>query len=108
MDGRIDDSINTTELLMNISKDVAVIKNDMQHFKEDAKENAEKAKEQAESVNKRLTTLESDVSCLKNQDDKKDAHKYRKILTAVVTALSGVVIAKLPDIIEAFLKAFRG
>lgn len=100
-EGKIQDSINTTELLMNISKDVAVIKNDMQHLKDDAKE-------RDESVGKRLSALEESVASLQDKDDKEYASRYKKALAFTLTAFGGMLTAKLSDIIVAIVNVFRG
>lgn len=100
-ESKILDSINTTELLMNISKDVAVIKNDMQHLKDDAKR-------RDESVSKRLSALEESVANLQDKDDKKYANRYKKALAFTFTAFGGMIVAKLPDIIVAIMNVFRG
>ena len=65
--------INTTEFLMKISNDVAVIKNDMQHLKDETQKSTD-------SMLERVTKLETEVEELMDRDDKKDAKKYRSVL----------------------------
>lgn len=112
--------INLTELLIQISKDVASIKTDMSNFKEAQKVEKENTTKELlelrDDFQKGLSDLESktfskigkmqavqdsiveDISNLKHQEDKKDAKKWRTVVAYVATAILGMVIGKLPDI----------
>ena len=117
--------INMLELLLKISNDVSSIKTDMTNFKEAQrleKENTTKEMEDLRTDYKRdikelndklmskLQTLQSvqnnlvgDVDTLKHADEKKDAKRWKTTLAFIVTALSGLFIGKLPDIISTLI-----
>lgn len=117
--------INMLELLLKISNDVSSIKTDMTNFKEAQrleKENTTKEMEDLRTDCKRdikelndrlmnkLQTLQSvqnnlvgDVDTLKHADEKKDAKRWKTTLAFIGTALSGLFIGKLPDIISTLI-----
>ena len=117
--------INILELLLKISNDVSSIKTDMTNFKEAQrleKENTTKEMEDLKTDCKRdikelndklmskLQTLQSvqnnlvgDVDTLKHADEKKDAKRWKTTLAFIGTALSGLFIGKLPDIISTLI-----
>ena len=117
--------INILELLLKISNDVSSIKTDMTNFKEAQrleKENTTKEMEDLRTDYKRdikelndklmskLKTLQSvqnnlvgDVDTLKHADEKKDAKRWKTTLAFIGTALSGLFIGKLPDIISTLI-----
>lgn len=117
--------INMLELLLKISNDVSSIKTDMTNFKEAQrleKENTTKEMEDLRTDCKRdikelndrlmnkLQTLQSvqnnlvgDVDILKHADEKKDAKRWKTTLAFIGTALSGLFIGKLPDIISTLI-----
>ena len=117
--------INIMELLLKISNDVSSIKTDMTNFKEAQrleKENTAKEMEDLRTDYKRdikelndrlmnkLQTLQSvqnnlvgDVDTLKHADEKKDAKRWKTTLAFIGTALSGLFIGKLPDIISTLI-----
>lgn len=117
--------INIMELLLKISNDVSSIKTDMTNFKEAQrleKENTTKEMEDLRTDYKRdikelndrlmnkLQTLQSvqnnlvgDVDTLKHADEKKDAKRWKTTLAFIGTALSGLFIGKLPDIISTLI-----
>ena len=117
--------INILELLLKISNDVSSIKTDMTNFKEAQrleKENTTKEMEDLKTGCKRdikelndklmskLQTLQSvqnnlvgDVDTLKHADEKKDAKRWKTTLAFIGTALSGLFIGKLPDIISTLI-----
>lgn len=119
--------INMLELLLKISNDVSSIKTDMTNFKEAQrleKENTTKEMEDLRTDYKRdikelndklmskLQTLQSvqnnlvgDVDTLKHADEKKDAKRWKTTLAFIGTALSGLFIGKLPDIISTLIIA---
>lgn len=120
--------INIMELLLKISNDVSSIKTDMTNFKEAQrleKENTTKeiadarsdCEREIEDLEKRLNTkinnlqavqntLVGDVDTLKRAEEQKDAKKWRTVMTFVGTALGGMFIAKLPDIIRTLIIIF--
>lgn len=120
--------INVMELLIKISNDVSSIKTDMENLKqnqakdnadvrEDCKRDIENCKREIEDVEKRLNTkinnmqtvqnnLVGDVDTLKQAEEKKDAKKWRTVMTFVGTALGGMLIAKLPDIVRTLIIIF--
>lgn len=117
--------INILELLLKISNDVSSIKTDMTNFKEAQrleKENTTKEmedlrtdckrdiKELNDKLMSKLQTLQSvqnnlvgDVDTLKHADEKKDAKRWKTTLAFIGTALSGLFIGKLPDIISTLI-----
>ena len=117
--------INMIELLLKISNDVSSIKTDMTNFKEAQrleKENTTKEMEDLRTDYKReikelndrlmnkLQTLQSvqnnlvgEVDTLKHADEKKDAKRWKTTLAFIGTALSGLFIGKLPDIISTLI-----
>lgn len=117
-------SVNVLELLLKISNDVSSIKADVTNLKEtQSKERAEISKEIEDVKNdvyKELSTLEKDmnsrinnlqsiqntlvgdVDTLKHADENRDAKRWRAIIAYVVTALGGMLMAKIPDIVSYF------
>lgn len=118
--------INIIELLLKISNDVSSIKTDMINFKETQKSDKENiAKEIVDmrsdyerdikdlnnKIMNKLQTLQSvqntlvgDVDTLKHAEEKKEAKRYRTVIAFVITALGGMVLAKLPDFIIYLIK----
>lgn len=117
--------INVIELLLKISNDVSSIKTDMTNFKESQKlekENMSKEiadvrtdykrdfKDLENRVISKIQTLQTvqnnlvgDVDTLKHADEKKDAKRWQTTLAFIGTALSGLFIGKLPDIISTLI-----
>ena len=115
-------SVNVLELLLKISNDVSSIKADVTNLKEtQSKERAEISKEiesVKEDVYKEIDTLEKtmntrinnlqsiqntlvgDVDTLKHADENRDAKRWRAVVAYVATALGGMLIAKIPDIVS--------
>lgn len=115
-------SVNLTELIIQISKDVASIKTDMDNFKESqllARQNIDKeiAQLRAEhkgdierlekKTNERISgiqsvqnTLVGEVDGLKKMKEKEDAVKWRTAVKFISAAIAGAFTAKLPDIIR--------
>ena len=115
-------SVNVLELLLKISNDVSSIKADVTNLKEtQSKERVEISKEiesVKEDVYKEIDTLEktmntrinnlqsiqntlvADVDTLKHADENRDAKRWRAVIAYVVTALGGMLIAKIPDIVS--------
>lgn len=118
-------SVNVLELLLKISNDVSAIKADVTNLKEtQSKERAEVSKEIEDvksDVFKELATLEKDmtarinalqsiqntlvgdVDTLKHADENRDAKRWRTVIAFMATALGGMFIAKVPDIISYLL-----
>lgn len=106
MSGNQKDDDFVMETLIKISKDVGVIKTKV--------EGLEKTSEKTNEVfEKRLVAVEAQtekntkaINDLQNADDKKDAKRYRYILAVLGAGITGVLIAKLPDIIRFLLVLF--
>ena len=118
-------SVNVLELLLKISNDVSAIKADVTNLKEtQSKERAEVSKEIEDvksdvfkelatlekDVNSRINSLQSiqntlvgDVDTLKHADENRDAKRWRTVIAFMATALGGMLIAKVPDIISYLL-----
>ena len=117
--------INVIELLLKISNDVSSIKTDIINFKETQKSDKESISKEMEDLRtdykrdikelndrlmNKLQTLQSvqnnlvgDVDTLKHADEKKDAKRWKTTLAFIGTALSGLFIGKLPDIISTLI-----
>lgn len=104
-------SVNVLELLLKISIDVSSIKADVTNLKEtQSKERAEISKEiesvkedvykEIDTLEKTVNTLVGDVDTLKHADENRDAKRWRAVIAYVVTALGGMLIAKIPDIVS--------
>ena len=118
--------LNIVELLMGIKEDVASIKADMANFKESQKaerDNISKEiadvridnQRQISDLETRLTakisnmqsvsdSLVNEVNTLKQADDDKDAKKWRMAVRLIITALAGMLLAKIPDFVSFLLK----
>lgn len=110
--------INVMELLIKISNDVSSIKTDMENLKKNqAKDNADvrtDCQRDIEDLEKRMNTkinniqsvqntLVGDVDTLKHAEEAKDAKRWRTVMAFVGTALGGMLIAKLPDIVRTLI-----
>lgn len=110
--------INVMELLIKISNDVSSIKTDMENLKKNqAKDNADvraDCQRDIEDLEKRTNTkinnlqsvqniLVGDVDTLKHVEEAKDAKRWRTVMAFVGTALGGMLIAKLPDIVRTLI-----
>lgn len=110
--------INVMELLIKISNDVSSIKTDMENLKKNqAKDNADvraDCQRDIEDLEKRMNTkinniqsvqntLVDDVDTLKHTEESKDAKRWRTVTAFVGTALGGMLIAKLPDIVRTLI-----
>lgn len=114
--------INVLELLIQISNDVSAIKTDLTNLKDsqtkdradidkcllDAREDSHKEIEAVkEAVNHRMnqleekvSSLEKEVDVLKHAEEKKDANKWKVVTAFILTAVGGMILAKLPDFIS--------
>lgn len=128
----LNSEVDILGLLMKISNDVSSIKTDFNNLKDNQiKERSEINKEilsvqedcQREiktvenTLMNRMNTLQTvqntlvgEVDMLKHSEESKDAHKWRTVISFVLTALGGMIIAKLPDILSylVFLSATKG
>lgn len=110
--------INVMELLIKISNDVSSIKTDMENLKKNqAKDNADVRTDYTrdiEDLEKRMNTkinniqsvqntLVGDVDTLKHAEEAKDAKRWRTVMAFVGTALGGMLVAKLPDIVRTLI-----
>ena len=110
--------INVMELLIKISNDVSSIKTDMENLKKNqAKDNADvraDCQRDIEDLEKRMNTkinniqsvqntLVGDVDTLKHAEESKDAKRWRTVMAFVGTALGGMFVAKLPDIVRTLI-----
>lgn len=110
--------INVMELLIKISNDVSSIKTDMENLKKNqAKDNADvraDCQRDIEDLEKRMNTkinniqsvqntLVGDVDTLKHAEESKDAKRWRTVMAFVGTALGGMLVAKLPDIVRTLI-----
>ena len=101
MGNELQKEINTTELLMKISNDVAVVKNELTNMKVNIHEDME-------AMNCRVKKLEDKVSVLEHSDEVKYATRYKRIIAYVLTGVGGMFIAKLPDVVCLIIKSVRG
>lgn len=114
--------INVLELLIQISNDVSAIKTDLTNLKdsqtkdradidkclletkEDSHKEVEAVKEDVKhrinQFEERVSTLEKEVDILKHAEEKKDANKWKVVTAFILTAVGGMVLAKIPDFIS--------
>lgn len=94
------------ETLIKISKDVGEIKTKVEGL-EKSKEKENKAFEKRlEAVEEQTVKNTDAITKLQNADDKKDAKRYRTILGVIGAGITGVFIAKVPDIIRFLIVLF--
>lgn len=121
--------INIIELLIGIKEDVSSIKTDMANFKESqrverentVKEITEVRNDCAKSIadletrlSGKISNLQSvqnnlvgEVDLLKNAEDKKDAKRWKTVITYVCTSVGSIILVKIPDFIAFCLKLSR-
>lgn len=116
---KMNNDINLTEVLMQISSDVAVIKNDFANMKTSQKEK-EKAREaelhelkndvgnRFKNMQTAVDSLKDDIDILKGKKDTEDAKKWRKVTSYMLTAVLSIVAVKIPDIIKLIISALAG
>lgn len=124
--------VNLIGLLIGIKEDVSAIKTNVSNLKESQQKDRMIIEQKIEDIkadfSQNLATLKEDVTnklntykcvqttlvadidilkteiaTLKHKEDKKDAKRWRAVLALVGTALGGMFIAKLPDILRLFL-----
>lgn len=119
MSGEAKENLNLTELLLQISTDVASIKTDMQNFKEAYRKEEENlickiddvradCEKEIAKQSVKIEQLESDIRALKSAEDKKDAKKWRTTLAFILTGLGGVLLSRVPDFLLFFIKLSVG
>lgn len=128
----LNSEVDILGLLMKISNDVSSIKTDFNNLKDNQiKERTEINKEilsvredcqrDLKSIENTLmnrmntlqtvqNTLVGEVDTLKHAEESKYAHKWKTVVSFVLTAFGGMVVAKLPDILSYifFLSASKG
>lgn len=117
-----ENKINMVELLIGIKEDVSVIKTKMSSFEEAQERDREflsnkidileaQHEEDKIALQKRhqddikelkeiITELKEEINSLKRQKDEEDAKRWRTVVKYFLTALGGIVVAKLPDILN--------
>jgi hypothetical protein len=121
-----ENKINMVELLIGIKEDVSVIKTKMSSFEEAQerdreflsnkidtlesqheedkialqKRHQEDIKEIKEELNEKISSMQEEVNSLKRQKDEEDAKRWRAVVKYFLTALGGILVAKLPDILN--------
>lgn len=121
-----ENKINMVELLIGIKEDVSVIKTKMSSFEEAQerdreflsnkidileaqheedkialqKRHQEDIKEISEALNEKISSLQEEVNSLKRLKDEEDAKRWRAVVKYFLTALGGILVAKLPDILN--------
>ena len=133
MEEKITEKINVIELLMNIHSDVSSIKANIENMEKTQQNDKEAMQKDIADVRadyqRDLTALESkltsklavlqttqnnflavqnslvgDVDTLKLAEDKKLAKRYRTTVAFILTAVGGMILAKLPDFIAFCIK----
>ena len=121
--------INIIELLIGIKEDVSSIKTDMANFKESqrverentVKEITEVRNDCAKSIadletrlSGKISNLQSvqnnlvgEVDLLKHAEDKKNAKRWKTVITYVCTSVGSRIFVKIPDFIAFCLKLSR-
>lgn len=137
MEENITEKINVIELLMNIRSDVSSIKANIENMEKTQQKDKEAMQKDIADVRadyqRDLTALESkltsklavlqttqnnflaiqnslvgDVDNLKMAEDKKLAKRYRTTVAFILTAVGGMILAKLPDFIAFCIKLSGG
>lgn len=119
MGGENRDNINLTEILFQISSDVASIKSDMQNFKDNYKNEKDNLLAKIDDVHsdcektlreqdKYIRDLQDTVNALKAEQDKKDAKKWRSVVAFILVGLGGMVLSLVPSFIIFMIKLKLG
>ena len=119
MGGENKDNINLTEILFQISNDVASIKSDMQNFKDSYKTEKDNLLAKIDDVrsdcekelraqNDEIRALKDSVNNLKSEQDKRDAKKWRTVVAFILVGLGGMVLSLVPNFIIFILKSNLG
>lgn len=98
------------KILMEIKEDVASIKTDVKNLKDNSAKDSTLVNDRLDKLEAKVHKNTIDIDNLSNQvntsEDKKDAKRYRAIIAYMLTAIGGVFIAKLPDMIKALYLIF--
>lgn len=100
--------LNTPQLLLKISTDVAEIKSDMSNFKATYKTEKENLLSKIDDVRKdyekditrhdaELKQLNVYIEAIRTAKDKEDAKKWRTVIAFILTGLGGMMLSRLPD-----------
>ena len=119
MGGENKDNINLTEILFQISSDVATIKSDMQNFKDNYKAEKDNLLAKINDVrddcdkefraqDKEIRALQDDVLALKSEQDKRDAKRWRSVVAFILVGLGGMVLSLVPSFILFTIKLKLG
>lgn len=117
-----ENKINMVELLIGIKEDVSVIKTKMSSFEEAQERDrevfiekleAQKAQHEEDKIalqkrhqedikelKESITEMKEEINSLKRQKDEEDAKRWRTVVKYFLTALGGILVAKLPDILN--------
>ena len=101
-------NLNTSELLLKISTDVAEIKSDMSNFKESYKTEKENLISKIADVRSdfekdiarhdaELKQLNVYIEAVRTAKDKEDAKKWRTVIAFILTGLGGMLLSRIPD-----------
>lgn len=96
----LEQKINVVELLMQIREDVSAIKTDMINFKNISKAESDATAKSLDKLEQRMGKLEEKVETLEDNEDKRDAQKWRTVFAFVATAIGGMILSKLPDFLN--------
>lgn len=124
--GEQTEKINIIELLMDIKADVSSIKTDMTNFKEaqriekentskdiaevrsgykkDLKELETKIMVKIKDIQSVQNNLVGDVDTLKHAEEKKDAKRWKTVMTYVGTSVGSMILVKIPDFLAFCIK----
>lgn len=94
------------ETLIKISKDVGEIKTKVEGLEKSKEKDNKAFEKRLETVEEQTKKNTDSIVALQNADDKKDAKNYRSILRLVGAGVTGVIIAKFPDIVKFFIALF--
>lgn len=110
MSGEAKDNVNlnTSELLLKISTDVAEIKSDMSNFKENYRTEKENLLSKIADVRTdcekelarhdvQLRQLNNYIEAVRTAKDKEDAKKWRTVIAFILTGLGGMLLSRIPD-----------
>lgn len=114
-----EEQLNTPQLLLKISTDVAEIKSDMANFKATYKSEKENLLAKIADVRKdcekdiarhdaELKQLNVYIEAVRTAKDKEDAKKWRTVIAFILTGLGGMLLSRLPDFLLLIAKSAIG
>ena len=114
-----EEQLNTPQLLLKISTDVAEIKSDMSNFKATYKAEKENLLSKIDDVRKdyekdiarhdaELKQLNVYIEAVRTAKDKEDAKKWRTVIAFILTGLGGMMLSRLPDFLLLIAKSTIG